>query len=45
MKRQGQSPSHEALYTPELIDLVKKLYTQDINLYKAKCDEPALLFP
>lgn len=44
MKRQGICPSPASLYTPELKELVSKLYAQDMNLYKTKCDVQSLLF-
>jgi hypothetical protein len=44
LKRAGKCPSHKALYTPELIELVKKLYADDIALYSKRCDENDLLF-
>lgn len=44
LKRAGKCPSHKALYTEELIQLVKKLYADDIALYSKYCDENDLLF-
>jgi len=44
LKRQGQCPAPASLYTPELIEIVKDLYLQDIALYKNKCGVNNLLF-
>lgn len=44
LKRQGQCPSHKSLYTTELIDLVTRLYADDITLYSRRCDKNDLLF-
>jgi hypothetical protein len=44
LKRAGKCPSHKALYTSELIELVKKLYADDIALYSKHCDASDLLF-
>jgi hypothetical protein len=44
LKRQGQCPSHQAMYNDELIGLVKRLYADDIKLYSDKCDATDLLF-
>ncbi|MBE7213923.1 sulfotransferase family 2 domain-containing protein [Shewanella benthica] len=44
LKRKGKCPSYESLYNPELVDLVKKLYSEDFTLYKSRCDETDLLF-
>lgn len=43
-KREGKCPSHKALYTEELVQLVKKLYADDISLYCKRCDKNDLLF-
>jgi len=44
LKRQGKCPSHASLYTPELIEIVKELYAEDISLYKSKCNGSDMLF-
>ena len=44
LKRQGQCPSHQAMYNDELIALVQRLYADDIKLYSDKCDAADLLF-
>lgn len=44
LKRAGQCPEHSALYTEELISLVRKLYAKDFSLYSEKCDQNDLLF-
>ncbi|MDC9501166.1 sulfotransferase family 2 domain-containing protein [Pseudoalteromonas sp. Angola-18] len=44
LKRQGKCPSHKSLYTDELIQLVKKLYAEDISLYTERCNKNDLLF-
>ena len=44
LKRSGQCPSHKSLYTAELVEMVKRLYADDINLYCDKCDAADLLF-
>ena len=44
LKRAGKCPSHKALYTEELVQLVKKLYADDLALYSKRCDENDLLF-
>ncbi|WP_165735335.1 sulfotransferase family 2 domain-containing protein [Pseudoalteromonas sp. C8] len=44
LKRGGKCPSHKALYTEELVQLVKKLYADDLALYSKHCDENDLLF-
>lgn len=43
MKRQGQCPSHHALYDKELFELVSELYRQDITLYRDKCQAANLM--
>lgn len=43
MKRQGQCPSHAALYDKALYALVDELYQSDIQLYKDKCKASDLL--
>ncbi|MFL9806334.1 sulfotransferase family 2 domain-containing protein [Vibrio cyclitrophicus] len=43
MKRQGQCPSHAALYDKSLYALVSELYQSDIQLYKDKCKASDLL--
>lgn len=45
LKRQGKCPTPASLYTPHLIEIVKKLYAEDLILYKSKCDAKKLLFP
>lgn len=45
LKRAGKCPSHKALYNDELIQLVKKLYAEDISLYTKRCNQSDLLFP
>ncbi|MCQ8887700.1 sulfotransferase family protein [Pseudoalteromonas agarivorans] len=44
LKRAGKCPSHKALYTEELVQLVKKLYAEDIVLYSKRCNKEDLLF-
>ena len=44
LKRAGKCPSHKALYNDELIQLVKKLYAEDISLYTERCNKSDLLF-
>jgi hypothetical protein len=44
LKRQGKCPSHKSLYTNELVQLVKKLYAEDLALYSKHCDASDLLF-
>ncbi len=44
LKRQAQCPSHQSLYTPELVEIVKCLYAEDISLYKSKCNANDMLF-
>jgi hypothetical protein len=43
MKRNGQCPSHESLYDKELFDLVSRLYSNDIELYKTRCQQEYIL--
>lgn len=43
LKRQGSCPSHASLYDKELYQLVSELYSDDIALYKEKCDPRKLL--
>lgn len=43
LKRQGSCPSHASLYDKELYQLVSELYSDDIALYKEKCDPSKLL--
>jgi hypothetical protein len=45
LKREGKCPSPASLYTPELVEVVKSLYRDDIALYNNKCDSRDLLFP
>lgn len=44
LKRQGKCPDPANLYTPNLIELVKELYSQDFELYKQRCNGSDLLF-
>ncbi len=44
MRRQGTIPTHAALYDPELVDLVGKVYRQDLDLYQEHFGTDALLF-
>lgn len=44
MKRNGQCPSHESMYDKELIEVVKSLYEEDIDLYTEKFGKRDLLF-
>ena len=44
LKRQGKCPSPASLYTPELIEIVRKMYAQDFVLYSKKCNKEDLLF-
>lgn len=44
LKRAGKCPSHKALYNEELVQLVKKLYADDIALYSKRCNKEDLLF-
>ncbi|MBU2977226.1 sulfotransferase family 2 domain-containing protein [Alteromonas sp. C1M14] len=44
MKRNGQCPSHKAMYNDELIETVRELYREDISLYTEKFGPQALLF-
>ena len=44
LKREGKCPSHESLYTPELVEIVKRLYAGDIDLYSKHCNKKDLLF-
>jgi hypothetical protein len=45
MQRAGDCPSHAALYSPELIDIVRDIYRNDIALFKEKFGAEHLLFP
>ena len=45
MKRNGQCPSYESMYDKELIELVKSLYVEDLELYVEKFGKSDLLFP
>lgn len=44
MKRQGKLPLYSSFYTERLIAIVKKVYKQDLELYKSKFGETNLLF-
>lgn len=44
LKREGKCPSHESLYTPELVELVKRLYASDVKIYSKHCNEEDLMF-
>ena len=44
MQQNGESPSHRALYDRGLVNLVSKIYANDINLYMAKFGGEKLLF-
>lgn len=44
LKRAGKCPSHKVLYNEELVQLVKKLYADDIALYSKRCNKEDLLF-
>ncbi|MDO6683484.1 sulfotransferase family 2 domain-containing protein [Oceanobacter sp. 5_MG-2023] len=44
LKRQGKCPSPASLYTPKLIEVVKRVYAKDFTLYKKRCDARDLLF-
>lgn len=44
LKRQGQCPTHAALYTEELAELVSKEYAGDIKLYQDRFGSKNLLF-
>lgn len=37
LKRNGECPSHTAMYDEELYDIVSKVYQQDIELYTERC--------
>lgn len=45
MKRSGECPSHESLYSPESIQLVKSIYAEDVDLFRDKFGQELLLFP
>ncbi|WP_394128936.1 sulfotransferase family 2 domain-containing protein [Shewanella maritima] len=44
LKRQGKVPSYVNLYTADLIEVVKKLYQKDFELYLEHFNESDLLF-
>lgn len=44
MKRKGECPAHQSLYDEETVDIVKKLYKVDIELYTEKFGRDNLLF-
>lgn len=44
LKREGKCPTHESLYTPELVEIVRRLYASDIKLYSKHCNKEDLLF-
>ena len=45
MKRKGKCPDHAALYTPELVEMVRSMYEMDFLLYSDRCNEQDMLFP
>ena len=44
LKDKGYYPSYEVMFNPEIIDIVKKEYSDDIKLYKSKFGAKNLLF-
>jgi hypothetical protein len=44
MKRNGQCPTHAAMYDEDLVEVVRSLYKQDLELYINKFGSADLLF-
>ncbi|WP_417311015.1 sulfotransferase family 2 domain-containing protein [Devosia sp.] len=44
LKRKGFCPSYSSLYTDELVEVVSRIYSEDIELYKSKFGSENLLF-
>lgn len=44
LKQNGTCPAPESLYSTELVEIVKKLYKDDIDFYRLKFGEDNLLF-
>lgn len=44
MKKNGLSPSYHSLYDDEIVEIVKNLYRDDIELYAEKMGREGLLF-
>lgn len=44
MQDKGRSPSHAAMYEPDLIEKVRKIYWADIALYQEKFGNEDLMF-